>query len=765
MPFLAHATMESINATVHLKPDSCEIWTGTHVLARVQSEAARAAGLPVEKVIANNHLLGGGFGRKLEPDMVVKAVRIAKQVDGPVKVIWTREEDMQHDVYRPVYRDTITATLSDGKIVGWKYKISGSSIIARWLPPAFQKGVDIDAVDSAVDTPYEIPNFQVEYVRAEPPAVPTGFWRGVGPNNNVFAVECFMDELARKVGKDPIEFRRSMLGNHPRFLAALDLAADKSGWGRPLPPGVGRGVCLQPSFASFIVTIVEAEVDEVGEVDLRRVTCAVDTGIAVNPDTIVAQLQGGLIFGLTAALYGEITIQNGRVQQSNFNDYRMLRIDQTPKIEVHVIKSGEAHGGIGETGATARAAQRHLCRNRHSLAADACRPCPDRGEEEIMKAATRRILLGVVAIIVIAAAAGAWMIRGPGPMAFAEGPTVAFADYKGADPTGVPTSLGKASQVERGEYLARAADCMVCHTVPGGKEYAGGLGFKLPFGTLYSTNITPDKDTGIGSYSDQDFLNALHRGVRRDGARLYAAMPYMSYTCMSDADALAIKAYLFSLSPVRASAPANTLTFPFNQRWGMMFWSALFQSGYALRTRYVQEMEQGRLSRRSSAHCGECHTPRNLAFALDNREKFGGAITAGWRAFNISSDKVTGIGAWHDDDLISYLSIGHARGHGTASGPMGEAVDQSFSQLAPEDIHAVVAIFGACPRSPRLISPRRWRRRHQLRTAMAPRAIRAARWCSGAPVSVVTAGPARARFLRRQRLPAPGRLMIQARPT
>jgi isoquinoline 1-oxidoreductase beta subunit len=353
MPFLAHATMEPINATVHLTPDSCEIWTGTQVLARVQSEAAKAAGLPVEKVTVNNHLLGGGFGRKLEPDMVVKAVRIAKHVDGPVKVIWTREEDIQHDVYRPVYRDTIAATLSDGKIVGWKYKVAGSSILARWLPPAFQKGIDIDAVDAAVDMPYEIPNFQVEYVHAEPPAVPTGFWRGVGPNNNLFAIESFMDELARKAGKDPIEFRRSMLGKHPRFLAALDLVAEKSGWGQPLPPRVGRGVCLQPSFASFIATVVEAEVDEQGEVLLRRITSVVDTGIAVNPDTIVAQLEGGLIFGLTAALYGDITIERGRVQQSNFNDYRMLRIDQTPRIDIHLIKSGEAPGGIGETGANA----------------------------------------------------------------------------------------------------------------------------------------------------------------------------------------------------------------------------------------------------------------------------------------------------------------------------------------------------------------------------------------------------------------------------
>ena len=353
LPFLAHAPMEPVNATVHFKGDSCEVWTGTQIMTRVQSEAAKAAGLPVEKVAVYNHLLVGGFGRKLEPDMVVAAVKVAKQVDGPVKVIWTREEDIQHDIYRPVYRDTIAATLSDGKIVGWKYKVSGSAVIARWLPPAFQKGIDIDAVDSAVDMPYDIPNFHVEYVRAEPPAVPTGFWRGVGPNNNVFAIESFMDELARKAGKDPVEFRRPMLAKNPRLLAALNLVAEKSGWGEALPARVGRGVCVQPSFGSFIATVVEAEVDDLGEVHLRRITSAVDTGIAVNPDTIVAQLQGGLIFGLTAALYGEITIDKGRVQQSNFNDYRMLRINQTPKIDVHVIKSGEAPGGIGETGVTA----------------------------------------------------------------------------------------------------------------------------------------------------------------------------------------------------------------------------------------------------------------------------------------------------------------------------------------------------------------------------------------------------------------------------
>jgi isoquinoline 1-oxidoreductase subunit beta len=226
-------------------------------------------------------------------------------------------------------------------------------VIARWIPPAFQKGIDDDAVDSAIDMPYDIPDFQVQYLRVEPPAVPTGWWRGVGPNNNVFAIESFMDELARKAGKDPIAFRRDMLGKQPRLIAALDLVAAKSDWGKTLPARVGRGVCVQPSFGSFIATVIEVEVDSDGEVSLRRIVTAADVGLLVNPDTVEAQLQGGLVFGLTAALYGEITIMNGRVEQSNFNDYRMLRIDQIPKIEVHLIKSGEAPSGVGETGTTA----------------------------------------------------------------------------------------------------------------------------------------------------------------------------------------------------------------------------------------------------------------------------------------------------------------------------------------------------------------------------------------------------------------------------
>jgi mono/diheme cytochrome c family protein len=310
-----------------------------------------------------------------------------------------------------------------------------------------------------------------------------------------------------------------------------------------------------------------------------------------------------------------------------------------------------------------------------------------------------RILASLAVIGLLAVGIAVWFIRGPGPMAFSGGAKVALADYREAKPTGVPAALAQADSIKRGEYLAKAADCMVCHTAPGGEEYTGGLGFKLPFGTLYSTNITADKETGIGNYSDQDFLNAMHRGVRRDGAMLYPAMPYTSYTYVSDEDALAIKAYLFSLPPVKAAARENTLGFPFNQRWAMWFWAAVFNPGTRFEpdTSKSAEWNRGAYLAEALAHCGECHTPRNLAFALNNRRKFGGAITAGWRAFNISSDKTTGVGGWSDDDLISYLSTGHAAGHGTASGPMGEAVDHSFSQFATEDIRAVVAYMRSVP--------------------------------------------------------------------
>src|ERR1700722_11231232 len=316
-------------------------------------------------------------------------------------------------------------------------------------------------------------------------------------------------------------------------------------------------------------------------------------------------------------------------------------------------------------------AQRYLRGDRCRAAAASHPPQIDRGREEGMTAG-RRYLLGAAVVAVIVAAGVAWFLRGPGPLAFAGGSSVALADFKGADPTGVPAPLAKNDIVKRGEYLARAADCMVCHTTRGGKEYAGGLAFKLPFGELYSTNITADKETGIGNYSDRDFLNAVQHGKRRDGAPLYPAMPFTSYSYLTDADALAIKAYLFSLAPVHAVAPANTLAFPFNQRWAMFFWSAVFNRDTRFEPNAQQSAEwnRGAYLAEALAHCGECHTPRNLAFALDNRQKFAGAITAGWRAFNITSDKTTGIGAWTDDQAREYLSAGHTSGRGTAAGPM-----------------------------------------------------------------------------------------------
>ncbi|MDB5441632.1 MAG: aldehyde dehydrogenase [Phenylobacterium sp.] len=353
VPFLAHATMEPMNCTVQVTPGGCEVWVGNQVLARAQAVAAQVTGLPLDKVIVHNHMIGGGFGRRLEVDGISDAVRIGQHVDGPVKVVWSREEDIRHDLYRPAWHDRLSAHLKDGRIDGWKHVITGSSVLARWAPAAYVDGKDSDAWGSAADMPYDIPNLHVEFVREEPPGVRTGFWRGVGPAHNVFVIESFIDELAHKAGKDPVAFRLSMLDKAPRLQAALRLVADKAGWGSPLPARCGRGVSVQTSFASSVATVAEVAVDEEGAVSLRRVVCAVDTGIAVNPNTIVAQLQGGIVFGLTAALYGNITVENGRVQQSNFHDYRMLRIDETPPVEVYVIPSGEAPGGIGETGVVA----------------------------------------------------------------------------------------------------------------------------------------------------------------------------------------------------------------------------------------------------------------------------------------------------------------------------------------------------------------------------------------------------------------------------
>jgi isoquinoline 1-oxidoreductase beta subunit len=358
VPFLAHATMEPVNCTVHVRKDGCEIWTRSQVLSRVQATAAKITGLPLEKVVVHNHLLGGGFGRSLEVDYETKAIRIAKEVEGPVKVVYTREEDMQHDVYRPYYYDRFSAQLNAaGKPVAWNHRIVGPSILARWAPPAFKDGIDGDAVDGAVQLVYDIPTIQIEYVRHEEPMLNVGFWRGVGVTHNNFVIESFMDELALAAKQDPVAYRLSLLEKSPRAKAVLETAAKAAGWGEKLPAGQGRGVSLMYSgWDTYLAQVFDVEVSQSGDVRVRRVVSAVDCGTVVNPDTVKAQIESGLVYGISAALWGEITLKNGRVEQNSFPDYRVLRMNEMPEIQVHLVQSGEAPGGIGEPGTAGTAA-------------------------------------------------------------------------------------------------------------------------------------------------------------------------------------------------------------------------------------------------------------------------------------------------------------------------------------------------------------------------------------------------------------------------
>jgi isoquinoline 1-oxidoreductase subunit beta len=357
-PLLAHATMEPINCTVHVRADACDIWLGTQVPTRIRDACMQATGLPADKIVVHNHLIGGGFGRRLEFDMATQALKIGKQLGVPVKVLWTREEDIQHDMYRPCYYDKLSAGLDEkGKPVAWTHRIVGSSVLARFAPPAVKKnGVDPDAVEVASDLPYDLPNQLVDYVRHEPRNVPTAFWRGVGPTRGTFVVESFVDELAAQAKADPVQYRRDLLGKSPRALNVLDVATHAAEWGKQsVPQGSGRGVSVMHAFGSFFAMVADVSVGKDGAVKVDRVVCAVDCGMVVNPNTIEAQVQGGIIFGITAALYSEITIKDGRVEQSNFTDYRMLRIHETPPIDVHIVKSTEAPGGIGEPGTAALA--------------------------------------------------------------------------------------------------------------------------------------------------------------------------------------------------------------------------------------------------------------------------------------------------------------------------------------------------------------------------------------------------------------------------
>ncbi|MBR0746672.1 xanthine dehydrogenase family protein molybdopterin-binding subunit [Bradyrhizobium japonicum] len=349
VPFLAHAAMEPMNCTVHQQNDRCDIWVGTQAPTITQSLVAELTGLPKEAIKIHNHLIGGGFGRRLEADGTVLAVKIARHVDGPVKVIWSREEDIQHDMYRPYYLDRLSAGLdAAGKPVAWTHRIAGSSVMARYYPPYVKDGLDPDAVEAAAEPPYALPNIRVDFVRVEPPGVRTSWWRGVGPTHNVFVVESFIDELAHAAKQDPVTYRKGLLGHNPRALAVLSLAAEKAGWASPLPARHGRGISVQFAYGSYTSQVAEVEVAADGSVKVKRIVCALDCGMYVNPDTIEAQVQGGTLFGLTAALHGSITFKDGRVEQSNFDNYLPMRIDEAPVVETHLIKNAEAPGGVGE---------------------------------------------------------------------------------------------------------------------------------------------------------------------------------------------------------------------------------------------------------------------------------------------------------------------------------------------------------------------------------------------------------------------------------
>jgi isoquinoline 1-oxidoreductase beta subunit len=349
VPFLEHACMEPMNATAFVKPGSCEIWAPTQSPGGTQITGSKVSGVPVEKVIVNTTYLGGGFGRRGEQDFILDALETSKAVGAPVKVMWTREDDIQHGFYRPATYNVFKAALDpQGAPVAWWNRVVGPGIL-------IQKGraqagtVDAAAMEGVRNMPYDIPNVHVEWVNKDY-GIPLGFWRSVGPSQNGFIVESFVDEMANAAGKDPVEFRRGLLGKSPRHKAVLELAAAKASWGSPPPAGRARGCAVMFSYGSYVAHVAEVSVAPDGKLKIHKLVGAIDAGFAVNPDQVKAQMEGGAIYALTALLYGEITIDRGRVKQSNFHDYPMLRINEAPEMEVHILNSGEAAGGLGEPG-------------------------------------------------------------------------------------------------------------------------------------------------------------------------------------------------------------------------------------------------------------------------------------------------------------------------------------------------------------------------------------------------------------------------------
>ncbi|MBV9696833.1 MAG: xanthine dehydrogenase family protein molybdopterin-binding subunit, partial [Gammaproteobacteria bacterium] len=354
-PLLAHATMEPTNCTAHWRDNQCELWVGTQAPDRVVRKLA-PLGLQPGQIRLNNQLLGGGFGRRLEADNAVIGARVARQVHGPVRVMWERAEDIRHDRFRPFYVDRLAAALdAKGHILSWQHTIAGPALQAIHYDLPLRNEVDADVVECAANTVYEFENMEVRYVRRDPRGVAVSWWRGVGATRSIFAVESFIDELAAAAHQDPVAFRRAQLKD-ARMLAVFDLAADRAGWNTGLPAGSGRGIAIQRAFGSYLAQVAEVSMDAQGQPRVERVVCAFDCGQIVNPDGVRAQLEGGITFGLGSALLSEITIADGRVEQSNFNDYPLLRMNAAPRIEVHLVASREAPGGVGETGTVGAAA-------------------------------------------------------------------------------------------------------------------------------------------------------------------------------------------------------------------------------------------------------------------------------------------------------------------------------------------------------------------------------------------------------------------------
>jgi isoquinoline 1-oxidoreductase beta subunit len=353
VPYLSHAMMEPLNCVVDLKEDHCEIWTGTQFQTGDRAAAAAVAGLKPEQVQIHTTLLGGGFGRRANPasDFVTEAVHVAKAAKAPVKVIWTREDDMRGGYYRPAYLHAIKGAVdAAGNPVAWRHRIVGQSIMAGTPFEKFtvKDGIDGTSVEGAADLPYAIPNLLVE-CHTTTVGVPVLWLRSVGHTHTAFVTECFLDELAALTQQDPFQYRRRLLAGHPRHLGVLDLAAAKAGWGMPPPKGRHRGIAVHESFGSFSAQVAEVSVDE-GRLRVHRFVCAIDCGVYVNPGIIEAQAHSGVVFGMQAALYGELTFTNGRLNESNFHDYPMVRMNECPEIEVHIVKNNEKSGGIGEPG-------------------------------------------------------------------------------------------------------------------------------------------------------------------------------------------------------------------------------------------------------------------------------------------------------------------------------------------------------------------------------------------------------------------------------